>query len=468
MRVTLQDLDDLRFPRVSGGGPLPPQSHPKSFEFSEVSTDTRTIQPGALFIALKSDKADGHDFIDQAIQKGAIGIIQSVGAPMPSRPVGIVIHLADTQAAYGLIARRYRDKFKIPVIGVTGSVGKTTTKEMLAAALSPLGPILKTAASQNNETGVPKALLQLTEEHKAAVIEMGMRGSGQIDYLCRIAGPTAGVITLISDNHIELLGSRAAIADAKGELIEALREDGIAFLNANDEYFVYLQPKTKAQTVAFGVEGLDFPSWSHATPPMAGLHVAKNLRLVDGAWSFDIDGQSIQLKSPGRHDVSNAACAFAVAVTLGVDPEAAAAALAAYEPPPMRMQIVQTPWGGTVINDAYNAAPASMKSALETLKSYPGGRKIAFLGDMKELGDVAADAHAELGRVIDSLGGIDALYTVGELAAGIPGATRRFADSAEAAAFAAGEFAVDTDDVVLVKGSRVMKMERVAEAILSR
>jgi len=427
-------------------------------EFTGVDSDSRTLGAGQLFVALKSDKADGHHYVTRALISGATGVVISIDVKLPG--TASIFRVRDTEVAYGQIARVWRDKFDIPVIGVTGSVGKTTTKEMLAAALAPLGPILKTAASQNNETGVPKALLQLTEEHKAAVVEMGMRGSGQIKYLSGIARPTVGLISLISDNHIELLGSRDAIADAKGELIDALPENGTALLNANDPYYRRLAGKTLVKIIGFAVEGA--PTYGPAD------FTATSLRLVDGAWTFDVDGQTIALKSPGRHDVGNAVSAYAVAVTLGVDPAAAAAALAAYEPPPMRMQIVEAGWGGIVINDAYNAAPASMKSALETVKSYPGTRKIAFLGDMKELGDVAVDAHAELGRVIEGLGGLDALYTVGELAQGIPGAVRRFSDSSEAAQFAVGELDVDKGDVVLVKGSRAMKMELIANALVSR
>lgn len=435
-------------------------SPPVDTAFVGVSTDTRSLQPGDLFVALISDKADGHDFIAKAIELGAAGVVVNELRRLTPRPseaeVGLAVYrVPDTQVAYGQIARAWRDKFDIPVVGVTGSVGKTTTKEMLACALAPLGPILKTEASQNNETGVPKALLRLTSEHAAAVVEMGMRGSGQIAYLCGIARPTCGVITLIGENHIELLGSADAIADAKGELIEALPEDGVAFLNAEDPYFPRLAARSRAEVASFGGSG--------------ALFTASGQQLVDGHWTFFVGGHYITLNSPARHDVSNALAAFAVAVTLGVLPEDAAAALASFEPPPMRMQIVSAQaWGGTVLNDAYNAAPAAMRGALETLHSVAGARKIAFLGDMKELGDRAASAHAEIGDVIASLGGLDALYTVGDLAALIPGATARFTDSVEAARFAAESLDVSEGDVVLVKGSRAMTMERVAEALVKR
>ncbi len=403
---------------------------PTGIIFTAVSTDTRDLPPGALFVALVSPKADGHEYVTQALAAGAAGLVVSRDV---SDADGLpVFRVPDTEVAYGQLARWWRDRFDIPVIGVTGSVGKTTVKEMLAAALSPLGLVLKTAASQNNETGVPKALLQLTGEHKAAVIEMGMRGAGQIAYLCRIARPTVGVVTVIADNHIEQLGSRDAIADAKGELLENLPETGVAVLNGSDAYFDRLRGKTRARVVNF----------AEVSP--------------------------VDIGSPSRHDIGNVQAVLAVAQVLGVPLADAVQGLKRYTPPPMRMEIVKTPWGGMVLNDAYNAAPASMHSALETLKAYGGGRKIAFLGDMKELGDVADRAHQELGTVIAELGGLDALYTVGGLAAQIPGASAYFPSSLEAADFAAHRLAVHPGDVILVKGSRAMAMERIAQALTAR
>ena len=423
--------------------------------FTGVSTDTRTLQPGDLFVALVSRSANGHDFIPQALAKGAAGLVVSQDVPASGVPVFLV---PDTEVAYGQLARWWRDQFDIPVIGVTGSVGKTTVKEMLAAALRPLGLVLKTAASQNNETGVPKALLQLTPEHRAAVIEMGMRGAGQIAYLCGIARPTVGVLTVISDNHIELLGSRDAIADAKGELLEALPVDGIAVLNAADPYFDRLRQKTKARVVTYS-EGVA----CHA------LTMPGSPRLGDGGGLlFTVRGVPVEIDSCSRHDIANALAALTVAEALGLPVAEAAAGLKQYEPPPMRMEVMATGWGGTILNDAYNAAPASMRSALETLKTYAGSRKIAFLGDMKELGESADHAHQSLGETIAELGGLDALYAVGALAAQIPGATAYFPSSAEAAAFAAQGLAVGADTVFLVKGSRAMAMERIAEALAKR
>lgn len=421
--------------------------------FAGVSTDTRTLRPGDLFVALVGSRSDGHQHIAAALRAGARGLV--VSQPVVASLDTPVLRVPDTEVAYGLLARHWRDRFDIPVVGVTGSVGKTTVKEMLAAVLSPLGPVLKTEASQNNETGVPKTLLQMTPEHQAAAVEMGMRGAGQIAYLCGVARPTVGVVTAIADNHLELLGSLDAIADAKGELLEALPAAGLAVLNADDPYLPRLQSKTAARVVTYGMEASD--SESHFFPA--------DLARTDGGWRFELHGVPVTLPSLSRHDAGNALAALAVADALGVPLPDAARALADYAAPPMRMQVVQAADGATVLNDAYNAAPASVASALETLLAHPGGRRIAFLGDMRELGARAEAAHRELGAAIASVGGLDALYTVGGLAALIPGATQRFADSEEAARFAREALALRPGDVVLVKGSRAVAMEKIVAAL---
>ena len=477
MRLTLRDVyAALDYGVLNGGDHI---------VFSGVSTDTRTLAPGDLFVALMGPQTDGHQHIAAALRAGAAGLI--VSQPVVASPSLPTLRVPDTEVAYGLLARFRRDRFDIPVVGVTGSVGKTTIKEMLASALSPLGPVLKTAASQNNETGVPKALLQLTPDHKAAIIEMGMRGSGQIAYLCGIARPTVGVLTVIADNHLELLGSRDAIADAKGELLESLPPDGLAVLNAADPYCAYLEAKTKARVMVYGEAptpspspasgrgepDLEKPSASYPSSAQRGQGSvrstggggAENISQTESGWAFTVRGVPVEIASLSRHDIGNALAALTVAEALGVSLPDAAAALKSYTPPPMRMNSVQTEWGGTVLNDAYNAAPASVATALQTLVAAPGGRKIAFLGDMRELGTRAEAAHQELGAVIDSLGGINALYTVGPLAALIPNAVRNFASSEDAARFAREQLPLMSGDVVLVKGSRAMAMEKVAAAL---
>ena len=461
MRLTLSDVKQALDYGVGPGG--------DRIVFSGVSTDTRTLQPGDLFVALRNREVDGHQFIPQALRAGAAGLI--VSEPVVASLDTPVLRVPDTEVAYGLLARFWRDKFDIPVIGVTGSVGKTTVKEMLAAALSPLGLILKTPASQNNETGVPKTLLELTPEHKAAVIEMGMRGTGQIAYLCGIARPTIGVITVIADNHLELLGSRDAIADAKGELLEALPADGLAVLNTDDAYFARLRAKTTARVVTYGMGVPPAPNNGGVGEGRADFTLSSppsysNSPIIggggDSGWRFTVRGVSVQINTLSRHDVNNALAALSVAEALGVRLDDAAQALRSYVPPPMRMQVVKMPSGVTILNDAYNAAPASVANALETLTAYAGGRKIAFLGDMRELGERAEEAHRELGK---ATAGLDALYTVGGLAAQIPGAAQRFADSDQAARFAREAFSPQSGDVILLKGSRAMAMERIVEAL---
>ncbi len=437
MSLTLHDVfEALGYDAPTGGA---------GTTFPHVSTDTRTLQPGDLYVALTGPNADGHQFVPSALRAGAGGLV--VSQPVAASRETPVLRVPDTEVAYGLLARFWRDRFTLPVVGVTGSVGKTTVKEMLAAVLSPLGPVLKTPASQNNETGVPRTLLQLTADHKAAVIEMGMRGAGQIAYLCGIARPTVGVVTLIGDNHLELLGSRVAIADAKGELLEALPEDGLAVLNAADPFLPRLQARTSARVITFGL--------------------AENAVPMETGWRFQWHGVSVDIQSVSRHDVGNAQAALTVADALGVSPIDAATALRAYTPPAMRMTVTRLPGGAVILNDAYNAAPDSMQAALQTLAAQPGERKIAFLGDMRELGTRAETAHKELGPVIEKLGGLIALYTVGGLAALVPNATRRFGDSEEAAKFAREALTLGPGDVVLVKGSRAMAMEKIAAALIS-
>jgi len=459
MPLTLRDVfQALDYGTPAGGG---------SVTFPHVSTDTRTLGPGDLFVALTGPATDGHQFIPQALRAGAGGLV--VSQPVVASLDTPVLRVPDTEVAYGLLARFWRDRFSIPVVGVTGSVGKTTLKEMLAAALSPLGPVLKTAASQNNETGVPKTLLQLTPDHKAAVIEMGMRGSGQIAYLCGIARPTVGVVTVIADNHLELLGSRDAIADAKGELLESLPAEGVAVLNEDDPYLSRLRPKTKARVVTYRTAPTPGPSPGTGEGPGVGASwLAESITSGEDGWRFTVRGVSVEIASLSRHDIGNALAALAVADALGVPLPDAAMALRGYVPPPMRMQVIKMPQGVTILNDAYNAAPASVKSALETLAAHPGTRKIAFLGDMRELGARADQAHRELGGVIAGLGGLDALYTVGGLAALIPDATQRFADSEDAAQFAREALSSQPGDVILVKASRAVALEKVVAALAPR
>jgi UDP-N-acetylmuramoyl-tripeptide--D-alanyl-D-alanine ligase len=454
--LTLAEVAAVTGGKLEGDGAL---------TFASVSTDSRTLEAGALFLALKGENFDGHAYVAQAIARGAIAAVVSV--PME----GIAcIEVTDTLAALQAIARLSRAKFTGPVIAVTGSVGKTTTKEFLALALSPLGTVHKTPANLNNEIGLPLTILTAPPDTKALVLEMGMRGLGQIAELAAIAKPTVGVITGIGVSHIELLGSRENIAQAKGELFEALTTDGLAVLPAADDFATVLKAKSQApvRTVALETEG---DVW------------ATNLKFEAGSWTADVTGPwegsiSLHVPSPGKFNVQNALLAIATAVHLGVDPAAATKAIEGYQPGSMRLETLSATSGATVLSDCYNAAPDSMAGALETLmQTAPGagGKRIAVLGEMRELGPYADEGHALVGRAIAKLKP-EMLVLVGAekmrklsaaaIAGGFPLDNIHYFDSSGQAA-AGVRFIVQNGDVVLIKGSRGVAMESIVEALVS-
>jgi UDP-N-acetylmuramoyl-tripeptide--D-alanyl-D-alanine ligase len=425
--------------------------------FSGVSTDTRTLRAGSLFIALKGEHYDGHAFVEEAFARGAGAAVVSIGIAA----TGPLILVEDTLKALGAIASTHRRMMKAQVIAVTGSTGKTTTKEMIAAIMSQGGPTARTPGNYNNEIGVPLALLELDASHHSAVIELAMRGRGQIAYLAQMAQPQVGVVTNVGVSHLELLGSREAIAETKAELLEALAADGVAVLNADDSFFDLLKARTRSRVVSFGTQRADVQAADAAVD-------------ADGRVRFRLRGwwgeQEIQLKAAGRHHALNAAAAAAAAMSAGAESEWVAAGLSAFEPADMRGQIIVAPGGFTVINDSYNAAPDSMRVALELLMDLPGERKWAVLGDMKELGPSSADWHQEVGELTASLG-LAGLVTVGELGRCIAyGARKAAIEVIEATDNSAAAGAVleraQAGDVVLVKGSRAMKMEEVVKILV--
>lgn len=427
---------------------------------TSVSTDTRTIAPGSLFVALTGENSDGHKFLADALSKGAVGVVVSHKVEAQC----LAIRVPDTLLALGDLAAFYRSKFSPTVVGVTGSVGKTTTKEMIAAVAAAGGPVLKNEGNFNNEIGLPLTLLNLAPRHKTAVVEMAMRGPGQIDYLARIAKPSIGVITNIHMSHIELLGSMDAIADAKGELLDHLPKDGAAILNADDAYFDYLSRRANCRVISFGES-------AHAAVRAVSSGIDSkgccHFEVVTPTGSFDV-----HIPVPGEHNIKDALAAIAVGEELGIAHDDIKSALAAFKAPEKRSNVIPSRRGFVVIDDTYNASPASVKSALKTLSMMEGDRKIAVLGDMLELGEHAVEVHLEIGRTVQELG-IDALVAVGELAkliargaidAGMPiSAVSEFEDSAQAANEVPSK--VRERDVVLVKGSRAMKMERIVEGL---
>ena len=438
-----------------------------------VSTDTRTLQNGSLFIPLKGENFDGHEYLAQAAASGAIAALieksSSVDLTNAPEPLALIT-VESTPAALGDLAAFHRKRFDIPVVAVTGSYGKTTTRAMISAALSAKYKVLTSQGNFNNEIGVPQTLLQLDASHEVVVIEMGMRGLGQIEYLSEIASPTIGVITNIGPQHIELLGSIQNIAQAKAEVLQFLPEHGAAILPGDDEYLDFFTDQVKARVVTFGLN------------PSSEYHVGPTHTEANGNVSFSIQTsklktQNLKLPLPGEHNAVNAAAALAVAGVLGVPLEDAARALEKVEVPGARMRVLQNELRGlTIIDDSYNAGPNSTRAALETLRDFPlkpekPGRRVAILGAMKELGNHSVQEHREIGALAAHCA---------ELVIGVGEETRPLLEEAQAVgaipfhtqwcedATCAATQVLDwirEGDVILVKGSRSVGLETVVNAL---
>ena len=422
-----------------------------------VSIDSRTLRDGELFVAVRGERFDGHDFVPDAFERGAVAaVVDSRRAGSPG--VGWLIEVPNTVAALQRLAAWYRSRFGLPVVAVTGTNGKTTTKDMAAAVLSAAFDTMKTEGNLNNHIGVPLTLFGLSRGHEAAVVEMGMNRPGEIGTLAGVAGPTVGVITNVAEAHMEGMGSVEAIARAKGELLEALPPDGTAILNADDARVMSQAGRTSARVVTFGLS--------------VGADVRATAVSEEGPVGFDLaGGDRVTLPVPGRHNVMNALAALAVGEVLGVERSACIAGLSSFVPSPMRMCIEDVGrW--TVLNDAYNANPGSMGAALETLASLAGGRTmVAALGDMLELGQRTRDAHREAGLLaaekgVDHLllfGSEVAALREGALAGGMPPDRARLFEDKAALVEALRQ--ISDEPVLLVKGSRAMRMEEVVELL---
>jgi UDP-N-acetylmuramoyl-tripeptide--D-alanyl-D-alanine ligase len=414
-----------------------------------ISTDTRTVKPGQLFLALRGDSFDGHLFVEQAIAAGAIAAIidQPLDLDVPQ------ILVKNTLQAYQTLGRWWRDQFTIPVIAVTGSVGKTTTKELLAAALGTAGSVLKTEANFNNEIGVPKTLLNLTPDHDFAVIEMGMRASGEIAELTRIARPDIAIITNVGTAHIGRLGSREAIAQAKCELLAEMPSSSTAILNTENALLLDTAKTVwSGQTVTYGLNTGD-------------LH--GNL-LNEGM--IELDGVTYPLPLPGEHNALNFLAAIAVIKLLNLDESALRRGITV-NLPGGRAEQIHLPNDVVLLDESYNAGLESMTAALKLLANTPGTRCIAVLGPMKELGEYAEAIHREVGNLVKTLQ-IDALYILdtgfegNAIAQGAsPVSTQQF-DTHEALTKMLTE-KLQTGDRVLFKASHAVGLDRVVKAIQS-
>ncbi|MEM7757264.1 MAG: UDP-N-acetylmuramoyl-tripeptide--D-alanyl-D-alanine ligase [Cyanobacteria bacterium P01_A01_bin.40] len=346
-----------------------------------ITTDTRNLQPQSIFIALVGENFNGHDFVEQAVAKGAIAVIVDHQLDSVDIPQFVV---PDTLTAYQQIARWWRDRWQIPVIGVTGSVGKTSTKELISAVLSTQGKVLKTEANFNNEIGVPKTLLQITSDHSYAVIEMAMRGAGEIALLTEIARPTIGVITNVGTAHIGRLGSREAIARAKCELLAQMSPASTAILNYDNSLLITTASKVwQGQTITYGLTGGDIQG------EVCGDKIA-------------VLGQELPLPLSGEHNASNYLAAIAVAQALNIDLAPLVAGLEV-QLPKGRARRYDLPNDIVILDETYNAGLESMLAALQMLKATPGKRHIAVLGTMKELGTYSAQLHRQVGAKAQEL-----------------------------------------------------------------
>lgn len=425
--------------------------------FRSVAIDSRTLEAGALFVALRGPRFDGHEYVAAAGARGAVGamVARALDVDLPQLVV------RDTRTALGALAAHHRSTLDIPVVAVTGSNGKTTVKEMLGAILGVRGPVLVTRGNLNNDLGVPLTLLRIEGHHRGAVVEMGANHAGEIAALSRMAAPTVALITNAGPAHLEGFGSLEGVARAKGEIFEGLPAHGTAVINADDAYAAFWRKLAgrARTTLAFGLEG------------GADVHADAVTVLPDGSSSFTLvtpqGAVPVTLPLPGRHNVVNALAAAAAALAAGADLEALRAGLGAVRAAPGRLQMRPARAGARILDDTYNANPASLAAALETLGGLPGSHWLV-LGDMGELGPEGEALHAQAGRQARAAG-VERLYTVGELsrsaARAFGAGAQHFPDAgALAEALAA---ALRPEVTVLVKGSRFMAMERVVGALTS-
>ncbi len=462
---TAHEIEEAAAGRLTGGR--------ADMTVSGVSTDSRTIREGELFVPIAGPNFDGHDYIEAAFGAGAAGCLIEAGLTGAGRsiepPEGrFTIEVEDTLTALGDLARHHRGRFELPVAAVTGSNGKTTVKEMIRAILAEGGDTLASEGNLNNLIGLPLQVLGLGPAHERAVFEMGMNRPGEILRLAEIARPEVAVITNIAPAHLEGLGSIEAVREAKGELLNAMEGGGVAVLPGGDPHCGVLAGRFRAEggrVATFGLSGAcDVRASNIRMSPRGGT----TFRLHLGG-----EEAEVRLGAVGRHNVLNALAAAAAAHEMGSGPVEAVSGLARTNFPEMRLAVEELRGGCFLLNDAYNANPESMRSAIQAAGELKGeGRAFGLLGDMKELGDFGEEAHREAGRRA-ARGGLDCLAAVGEAmrfaaeearAAGMPPErVGEFSSPEDAAAWVAQR--LEPGDWALVKGSRSMEMERAAEAL---
>lgn len=425
-----------------------------------IQTDSRKVVEGDLFVAIKGENFDGHNFIEEAFENGAV-------AAMVSTPIEYLSLLVeDTIVGLGKLAKYHRHNLDAKVVAITGSSGKTSTKDLLAAVLSQFGETIAPAGSFNNEIGLPSTILSASNSTKYLVLEMGMRGLGHIDYLCEISAPDVAAVLNVGSAHMELLGSRDAIAKAKGEILGRLTSKGTAVILADDPIVANLEAANSARKISFGQN------------ESADLRIM-DLQLDEKAHPifkviYGDNSAEIKLQLVGEHQAMNAAAVISLCLGLGLDFEEICQAVnSAKSSTKWRMEVIELPNGVTLINDAYNANPESMRAGLKALKAMAGERRtFAILGQMRELGDEADAAHDEIGRLCVRLD-ISRLIAVGsgakliQMGASLEGSwdnESAFVESKEEA-IAILKSELKSGDVVYLKASRAIGLESVAEAL---
>ena len=429
--------------------------------FDAVVTDSREARAGQLFVALKGERFDAHDYLDDAAKGGAAGAVVSRLGPCPLPAVQV----ADTREALGRLGALNRSFYRGPLAAITGSCGKTTTRALLAAILSRCGPTLATSGNLNNEIGAPLTLLELRPKHRYAAVEMGAAAAGDIAYLCELARPTVAVLLNAMPAHLEGFGSVAAVAEAKGEILTGLGGRGTAVFNADSDYAGLWRGLARAEGKAGAERILTFGLSRYAQVRAAGLSAG-----ADGAYSFQLQARlpggkaeaEVRLRLPGRHNVLNALAAAAAAFAMDADLAAVAAGLQSAEPVAGRGRSRRLDSGAALIDDSYNANPGSVLAAIDALAARPG-RRTLVLGAMAELGPGSAAFHAEMGRAAKTAG-LERLWAVGGGDAGASVAAfgdggRLFADKPALIDALRGD--LGSEDCVLVKGSRCAGMDEV-------
>ncbi|HEX9185596.1 MAG TPA: UDP-N-acetylmuramoyl-tripeptide--D-alanyl-D-alanine ligase [Vicinamibacteria bacterium] len=492
--VALRALLSLADVLAATGGTLAvrrahPAAGPPEAGFASVSIDSRTLEPGALFVAVKGQRLDGHDFLAEARARGARAALVHREVPAPAGLT--LVRVKDTTRGLSDLARHVRRAADLPVVGVTGSVGKTTTKDMTAHLLAVRGgEVLKTEGNLNNQYGLPLTLLRLRPEHTAAVLEMGMSAPGEIRALAALAEPDVATITRVAPVHLEFFPSVDAIADAKAEILEGLRPGGAAVLNGDDPRLRAVAERFRGRVVWFGrdrrfdVSAEDertdaLPNRGPSQGPSRERTRSTRASLGSGLgtrFTLRVAGLAVDVALPltGPHFVSNFLAAAAAAHALGVTPMAMAEAASSLLPARHRGEVVRLGEGVTLLDDCYNSSPEALESAVVALCLVPGRRRVAILGDMLELGPSGEALHRAAGRSL--AGRVDAVLGVGALAAAIVEGARE-AGMAEGAvhhvpaaadAVAALPAFVEPGDAVLVKASRGMRLETVVDALAAR